>query len=109
LRVGRAVAELTPHPATSTRCINELHQNFGNNAKVKLAAKFTLMLIVAVLALIAVDGYLVMRQEIRMLDEDLERDAILFRERIEPIIQRHWEDWRGRGSQQISPGAESSR
>ncbi len=53
----------------------------------KLAAKFTILILGAIFVLFTVDTYLIVRRDIGMFDKDMQRDAIQFCERIEPQIE----------------------
>jgi len=74
----------------------------------RLAAKFTLLLVVGIVILLAVDGYLGLQRDIEIFDQDMAHDAIQLSEKLRPLVAEHWQqgghEQVGRFIEQINAG-----
>ncbi len=56
----------------------------------KLAAKFTSLLLVGIVLLLIVDGYLDLHRDIGAMDQDMQRDARQLSETLGPLVAEQW-------------------
>lgn len=57
----------------------------------RLATKITVFLIVGIILLLIADGYLTVHRDIQILNDDVQRDAMQFSDRLEPLIEEYFQ------------------
>ncbi len=60
----------------------------------KLAAKFTILLLLGVVTLIAVDGYLAWQREMKFFEQDMRRDARQLCDGLQEMLADVWKSGR---------------
>lgn len=58
----------------------------------KLAAKFTTLLILGIAIMLGVDAWLAVHRNIQMMDEDARRDALRYGRHLGPIVEEFWRE-----------------